>query len=431
MTKTTMGVLTWGALSAALAVAPARAQVASASTAALGMADNYTAVARGLDAVAWNPAALGFPGGPSFVALTVRGTSGLGPVTLGNISQYSNALVPDGVKRDWLGRIVSQGGQNGTGGGEVTWLGLRLGRLALQALSEARALVDVSPGVAELILFGNVGEDGQATDLNLSGSDVNAVAWSTVAASLAQPFALAGGRFSLGVTVKYVVGHGLAMGENSNGLATANPVSVDLSFPLVHTAVEGGAYSMDNGHGIGVDVGASLASGGWTVSAVMQNVTSSFAWNLDQLRYRPLSVSLSQGSATTSTEDMPLASAPMEVQQHIAALAFKPVFAGGIAHSSRALTLSADARLGSANGLLTGPSRQLGAGLELRAIHWLPLRLGGALISMGPDATGWQAGAGLGLDLGPWGLNASALRRSTGRFGESTVLMFSLFSVGH
>jgi hypothetical protein len=266
--------------------------------------------------------------------------------------------------------------------------------------------------------------------MDLSGSELNAFAWSAVGASLGQSFDVEGYRVAVGVTVKYVMGHALALGENSTGVTTHDPLAVDVTFPLVHTNVDGG-YSVDNGHGVGVDVGASLDFEGWTFSGVVQNVTNSFAWDPAMLSYRPLAVSLNQDTATSATDAIAFAAAPASVQERVAALTFEPTFAGGIAYQPNpALLLSADARFTRPDGLLTGASRHMGAGAELRALRWLPIRVGGAMISMGDDAQGWQAGAGLGLDFGGFSMNASALRRDAGRFGQSTVIMVGLFSGG-
>jgi hypothetical protein len=422
-----------GCLALALSAAPAPAQVSSASTAALGMGENYTAAARGIDAVAWNPAALGLLGrGPSFTALAIRGATGLGPVSLGDLSDWSNTLVPAGVKQDWLNRIRTDGGQAGTGGGDVTWLALRLGPLALHASSTARALADVSPGIAELILFGNVGQNGEASRLDLSGSDVDVVAYSAVGASFAQPIVAGRTRLSLGVTVKYVVGHALALGEESSGATTVDPLAVQFSFPLVHTDVENDAYTVDNGHGVGVDVGASLQSGDWTLSGVVQNVTNGFAWDPTRLRYRPLAVALDQDTAMGVTDAMAFAGAPAALQQRIADLTFQPAFAAGVAYQyAPDLLFTADARFASEDGIRAGPVRHIGGGVEFSLVDWLPMRFGGAMVSMGGNADGWQAGAGLGLDLGGWSMSASALRRSVDRFGSSTVVMVKLFGNGH
>jgi hypothetical protein len=410
-----------------------KAQVASANPAALGMGENYTAAARGLDAVAWNPSVLGLsPGRTSFVTLAVRGASGLGPVTLGNLSDYSNVLVPDLVKQAWLSSIIAGGGQAGSGGADITWLGLQLGHFAVQASSSARLIADVSPGTAELILFGNVDANGAATNLDLSGSSLAGLAWSAVGASFSQPIPTDGGFAAVGVTVKYIVGHGMALGRNSTGAALTSPIGVHADFPLVHSDFNSGSFGFNNGHGVGVDVGASLLQGNWTISGVVRNVVNSFAWNPARLSYRPLSIDLSQNQAVTQTDAMVLAAAPAAVQAEIEALAFKPVFAAGLEYRyAPDLRFTADARFSATDGILIEPSRHVGAGLEFLLTDWLPLRLGGAMIAMGENADGWQAGAGFGLNLGPLSLSASAMRQNTGRLGDATIVMISMFGSGH
>lgn len=414
-----------------LLAGPARSQVSSASTAALGMGENYTAAARGLDAVAWNPSSLGLARdrGPSFVALAVRGARGLGPVSLGSFADWSDAVVPVNVKRDWLDRIIAEGGQTGSGGADVTWAALRLGPVAFHASSSARVLTDVSPGVAELILFGNVGEAGETRALDLNGSSLSGWAFSAVGASAAVPIRAGSGAMALGLTVKYVIGHAMALGDNSSGAASTDPVAVALSFPLVHSSFD--AFSFDGGHGVGMDVGASWESGDWTLAGVVQNVVSGFAWDVSKLRYRPLSLSLDASSATTETGDQPLASAPAAVVDRVAALGFEPVFAGGLAwRYAWDLTFTADARFTAEDGLLTGPARHLGGGFEYYVADWFPVRAGAAAISLGEGAGGWQAAGGFGLETGSWTLAASVLRRTAGRFGTTTFVMFSLFGIG-
>jgi hypothetical protein len=239
-----------------------------------------------------------------------------------------------------------------------------------------------------------------------------------------------GGRASFDLTVKYVMGHAMALGDNSSGATTVDPVAVDLAFPLVHTDVEGD-FALDAGSGVGIDLGATIESGDWTIAGVVQNVTNSFAWDATKLRYRPLSVSLDTNEAATETEAMPLGSAPAPVIERVEALRFEPVFGAGVAwRYAWDVTFTADARFGSADGILTGPARHIGGGVEWLVSEWLPLRFGGALVSMGEGADGWQAGGGLGLELGAWSMSASALHRRAGHSGDATMVMVSLFGLG-
>jgi hypothetical protein len=233
------------------------------------------------------------------------------------------------------------------------------------------------------------------------------------------------------VTAKYIVGHGLALGENSTGAAVADPVAINADFPLVHSDFESGNFSVDNGHGFGLDVGASIEQGDWTVSAAVQNVVNTFEWNADRLSFRPLSFTLEQNQAVVETGAMPLTAAPAGIRSRIGELTFKPVVAAGVAwRYAPDLMFTADAHSSATDGLIVGPTRHIGGGFEYRLTDAIPLRLGGAMISMGENADGWQAGGGFGLDLGNWNVAVSALRRSAGRYGDATLVMVSLFGAG-
>jgi hypothetical protein len=421
------------AIVATVTAGPAASQVPSASTPALGLGDNYTAAARGFNAVAWNPAGLGLSGNQaaSLTLLTVRGANGFGPVTLGDVADYSDVVVPVGVKQDWLARITSAGGQTGIGEASATWGAFQIGRVAMHFSTASRAVTDVSPGVAELIMFGNGGTAGAMADMDLSGSSLTAFAYTTAAASVAQPIALPGGRLSLGVTVKWTAGHALAIGENSTGSGTVDPISLRLDFPLVQTTLNPDSIRFDNGNGVGVDVGAGLELGRWTFAAAVQNVHNGFAWRANDLRYRPLALAFTDEATDAETGARAFDEAPAAIRQRIADLGFDPVLAlGAMVRPSERLMLTGDFRRTSDDGMATGPAMHAGAGLQYRLLRWLPLRLGGAFVSMGEDDSGYQAGGGLGLDLGGWNLSASAARRDTGRFGAANVVMVTVFGTG-
>src|SRR5436189_5942357 len=92
----------------------ASAQLVSASAASLALGDNYTALARGFNAVNWNPAGLGMPDNPfmSF-GFAGRGAAGTDRISLSDLSKYSGVTVPNAVLASWLARVPAQGGQKG------------------------------------------------------------------------------------------------------------------------------------------------------------------------------------------------------------------------------------------------------------------------------------------------------------------------------
>lgn len=424
------------AVAAALAVTASGAggQLASPTPAALGLGGNFTALARGYAAPAWNPAGLGREGGPAFsvAALVPGGAFGIGPITLSDLARYEDRVVPTDVKRRWLESIRAEGAQAGAGGFEATWLALQMGPLAIQASTSAAALSDIAPGVAELLLFGNADEAGDPRDLDLGGSSMRASAYSSLGVSWGRAIPLSGpGRLAAGVTVTYTVGHFMAVGSGSRGMATSDPVTVRFDFPMVHTALERDRQDLATGGGFGLDLGAIWEGGPLVLGAALKNVVSGFSWDEDELHYRPLAFDISQDSAVARTDTVPLAQAPPGLRALARDQDFRPALALGAAYDvSETLTLAGDLRVRSDDGILAGETRHLGIGVEWRVLPVLPLRAGVAAISLGEDASGFLLSGGIGLVLGPARLGLSAARRDTA-LGTDTVLMASALAWGY
>lgn len=409
-----------GTAAAAMLVAvPASAQLPSASTAALGMGDNFTAAARGYHAVAWNPAMLGIPNGPdrSIILGQLGVHAGLGPVTLGELDAFEGAVVDMATRRRWLERIQADGGESGTGGADVTWLAAQAGRFAVQVSSVGRAAAELSPGAAELFLFGNAGhDDGRPRAIDIDDSELHGSAVTTAALSYAQPFVTAAGVFSFGATVKYTLGHAMLLGENQGSRITADPV-IDLRFPIVSTRRAG---ERDNGTGVGLDMGAAFTRGDVTIAATVHNVVNTFEWNTRNLVYRPGTALLDGTRHETSFEETAFAQAPAELRSRVADLKYRPVFRAGIAWTaSEKLLLTADVHSKSGDATLTpGPKFHAGGGAQYRLLPFMLVRAGGAVIT-----DGFQVGGGLGLELGPVSLHGSLARR-----GDETITMLTLLS---
>jgi hypothetical protein len=115
------------AIVSSAAVSSARAQLPNASAAAFGMAGNFTAVAKGYEAVAWNAATLAMPGRPSFsLGLGIAGgNAGLDPVDVSALNEFSGLTVDFDTRLAWLDKARLAGGERARLDGGVTWLGLR------------------------------------------------------------------------------------------------------------------------------------------------------------------------------------------------------------------------------------------------------------------------------------------------------------------
>jgi hypothetical protein len=402
---------------------PAGAQVSTLSAPAIGMGENFSARAIGYHAVAWNPAMLGTRANArmSFVTLGAQGIQGLDPVTLSELNTYQDELVPETVKREWLDRITSQGGQSGTGGADLTWLGFQFGPAALHFSTTAGVRGTVSPGIAELLMFGNVAPDGTGKDLDLGGSIVRSHGFSAFGASFGHPIELGEGRLSLGITATYILGHVTAWGDQSTGATSDDPLGVHLSFPFVY--VEDG-YSANAGNGFGIDLGAAYEFGMWTVAASLRNAVNTFAWDESRLIYRPFAVHFDEDEQSFDVEEQPFSAAPLRVREAVAEETFRPMFGAGMAAQVRPdVIVTADLRAGSSRGIVTAPTTHVGMGAEWTPTAWLQVRAGGAYVALGEEVSGVQFGTGVGFLFGPMNLSLSVARRSTD-LGIDTMLSF-------
>ncbi|HEX9107040.1 MAG TPA: DUF5723 family protein [Longimicrobiales bacterium] len=412
------------ALGGVIAPAPATAQLPSASTAALGLADNYTAAARGYNAIAWNPANLALSGNPgaSLAFFPVRAVAGLGPVNLGDIKSWGGKVVPIDVRNTWFQRIQSSGHEKGDAGADLTIAALQVGPVGFQLSSSLHGTANLTPDAAKLALFGNA-PNGQAGSFNLQDSRVNGAWTSTAAVSLAHAFpAGPGAKLSLGVAGKYTIGHVLAYGQDRGSSLTANPIVINLNFPVISTDT---SSLFNNGSGLGLDLGAAYEAGKLTLSGALQNVFNSFKWQQSKLTYRPAAAFFNGDSSSAgSFEIEPMSRAPASLVSAVTDLKYKPVVLAGAAYRvNPRFVVDADfhQRLGD-GGMQFGPKTQLGAGAEYRILSFIPLRAGVAYVTGGS-----QFGGGVGLDLGTFSMNASIAHRSD-EIGTSTISMVTLIS---
>lgn len=380
----------------------------NASSAAAGMGGNYTAVARNFNAAAWNPANLGLPGNSRFsIALSPQVGMGTGPVTLADFKEYEGRIVPAAIRRSWLQKIADNGGQHLGGEIDLTPIALSFGPVALSTTTSLRANGSIPRAMAELLFFGNAGRTGSPADYEFSDLEFDANATTTVAAAYGRKLASVPllGDFAVGVTGKYIVGHGMASMRDNGSTVTSVPVQVNLDAPMVLT--DTGSYS--NGSGLGLDVGAAWSVGNFRAGAVVQNLINTFAWKTDNLYYVPVRATF-DGNVSNAVVDgiLPISTAPADLRERLTARVndakVKPTLALGGAYTGfRSLTLTADIRQRFGDGLELGPRTQIGAGAELRVIPFVPIRAGITGLT-----GGMRYSAGLGLEFGVVNFQASA-----------------------
>ena len=407
------------------------AQQVGSSVPAAGMDNNYVAMGQGKDAVAFNPAMLGISGNPhfSFNLLAPSGTAGLAPVSWNDFAQYakSNDSIPASVRHSWLDRVTAKNGETGNESASMNWLGLSVGPVALSVSTTETMQMTLNPDMFQALMFGNAGNTGALQNLAFSGSNMHVAAFTTAAASYGYSFGhtkaflgLPDGQSSVGVTVKYVMGNFLLMGQDAGSTVTGNAVNVN--FPIVMTNVNndstgsGGSGNSNSsasnavtkgGSGMGLDVGYAWRGDKLTISVVVQNLFNSFKWDVTQLESRQGTALFNTDSSSSNFNSAAYSAAPQSLQQAVKEYTFKPAFLAGVAYKlNRVTTVTGDfhQQFGDNTSILIGPKTQLGGGVEFRGVPFFPLHAGLSYVT-----GGYQATAGIGIGLGPVQLGIAGL----------------------
>ena len=422
---TTMRTYTLVVATLGFLVAPVTAQLPQASATALGLGFNTTASARGFAALANNPAGLSMDDGPGFslAVAAVAVETGLGPITLRDLVDYEGQLVPDAVKSEWIQRVAESGSQAGTIGAGATPVAFSIGSLGFQLSAQVGGEVNLGPDAVELLLFGNAGRTGSAGDYDLEGSSLDAFVLST--AAVGYGFQVSP-QLHLGVTGKYTIGSGLVVGRDAGSVLQSDPLLAQIEFPVLFTDFEDefgnerdGAFN--NGSGLGLDVGAIWVGPSLTVGATIQNLISTFEWDLAGFSYTPGQAVFDGEDGESNFDEFPADAAPQVLLTAAEELTLKPAFAVGVQlEATSLLRVTADLRKRTSGGLSVGPDFHLGAGAELRALPFLPVRAHLAKVSEGV-----QVGGGASLVLGPVNLSGGIALR-TGDVGDATLGMVTL-----
>ena len=424
----------WTAIGVALGVLlcgqPAVGQVPGASPATLGTAQNYMVLARGYAAIGLNPAGLGMAGAEGFTLalFPTQVSQSMEPLGISAFLDYEGEVIPASVKEDWLQQITDAGGQTGTGTVEFTPIALSIDRLGIQFSTLASASTNLNPDVAELLFFGNSGRTGTPGDFDLSGAQLTGYAVSTIAISLGFPLSrrwVPGVEqgFAIGGTVKHSWGHALVHAENREGILGADPVVGRIEFPMIYSSRDSDYWS--GGSGLGLDVGVSWKRDSWALAGVVQNLVNGFGWELREMSYRRGRIYVDRDSRQAIYEEWSGEFASEMMKDRVKDLTFNPTLSAGAAYSGfEDVTITAEIRQRTGDGLETGPKSHFGMGLQYFATPTVPIYAGAAVIT-----DGFQAGGGFGLTLGRVQVGASALFRQ-GDVANSLLGMVGISVLG-
>ena len=274
----------------AMGLAPSHlfAQFGPVDPGQMGTAFTSGAFARGWEAVGVNPAALGLPhrprGSVAIPTFALRQT--LRPVGFRDVTAFQGTPIPRAEREAWIRHIDSAGGQEGSGSAQVAGLSGSWGTVGFQHATTAWADARLNPAAAELLLFGNAGRTGEPGDFALEGSRLDLGAFSTFSVAAALPLVSDGEGsrgLALGVGLRFLVAHGLVMARDLGSLVGADPVAVELNFPLVTPA--GRSMGWERGRGVGLDLGSAWSAGPWTGFLTVQDAVNTFGWDLAQMEF--------------------------------------------------------------------------------------------------------------------------------------------------
>lgn len=433
MTSLTLRCLA-AAIAATVIPAASRAQLPNASAAAHAMGGNFTAIARGYEAVAWNPANLAAVGRPFFsIGLGIVGGSiGLDPVDFRALHKFSGIEVDEATKTLWIEQARLSGGQHGRFDGGVTPIAFSLGPVGVQFGGTTYLNATLSPEAWEAMLAGNTWDtNGEAKPIDLTGTSVRGGVTSAGALSFATglPLRFTGGalsneRLSIGITGKYVMGNGLVIAQDV-GSVLGTGTELEFQFPMI---VPDSNYNGTLGNGVGADIGLAWSGGAWRAGILAENVFNTFQWDTTVLASISGVGYFSLDSSSTDFETQsPFSAAPAALRELVVNQRFFPAITIGAAFkpmSSMTLTADMKTTLGGDDAIVIGPKSRMGLGMEWRVLSFLPLRAGVASVT-----DGWQAGAGFGLRLLGYELGLSTSIRRRGTANESGV-MLGLVGIG-
>lgn len=411
-----------------LAPASLTAQVPGAVTRALGMGGAYTALARGYEAVAWNPAMLAATGRPGVSIALPQAATELGSNTYGfsDFRTYANRTLSDADKQDLLNRITADDSvlRLRTVAGVIP-IALSIGPFALSLSTAGDMDMTIGRDAVELALLGNAARSDPGEFFTAAGASARGWAVTTLAGSFAQAFRLPMGRLALGVTYKRITGHFIGRAAETASSFAVNPTfQVTAAGHAIYTSYPdnydpsgfGDIFGGDAkaGSGFGVDVGGVLQLGGrrLTLSAVLVNALGSMEWDPARFRYDRVAFVVQETGGTlvdsevrTSLEGSAIsgdAGARALRDEVLANSDFSRYIRGGAAWRWGALSVAGDVLVRLTEGLDRVPAKQVAGGAEYRLLGFLPLR-GGVATDL---ANTLMVSAGTGLSL--FGVNVDA-----------------------
>ena len=390
------------------------AQIGISNPRSVAMGGAYTALARGVDAPAWNPANLALQSKKKYdfnlfsIGVGFHNNS----FNKGHYDLYNGSYLTDQDKQDILASIPAEG-LRGNFDTEVQAFGMCFGNLALTASGFGSSDFLLSKDIMDLVLNGN--------DIDrvyeIGATDGEGYGLSSFALSVGIPFPMPlFKQFALGVSAKYL--RGFAYGKVAEASST---MITDIDG--VHGS---GRVVIDHalgGSGLAFDFGAAaMLNSRWSLSVGVANAINSVKWSNDTKRF---TYTFSADSISVeSIEDTDIDSVYRDSEETADIESFStsvpPQLRIGLARISKRLTFAFDYEQGLKKGVGISTAPRLAFGTELRLIGFLPLRAG---IAAGGDR-GLSTSAGFALDFSVFSWDFAVASRDGAFSSKGLTLAF-------
>jgi len=280
------------ALAVSLVAAGRLAAQAPGTVRALGLGDASVALATGYEAGLYNPAGLAV----EVVDLTAFGLRAgllLGPGGFRSLRGAGSHLDP-AEKAALLEAVRRAGGASAALDAGVHLLGIAARGFALNVGTVGRARGAVPPALMELVLYGNVGQGGDADGFTFDGAGARGHVVTTVSLSHGRALPLGvPGEVSIGATARYGRVHAWADLRDEGSRILNDPVDARAS---------GSVLEARGGSVYGLDLGLRWGRGEWAARLLVRDLFAGHRIDRDGAALRTLvgTASLEEGTHSTT-----------------------------------------------------------------------------------------------------------------------------------
>ena len=235
----------------------------------LSMARAFTAVARCVDAVIWNPANLAMPERPPVSFMLAGAGFQIGNMTFSKSSydKYNGKYLTDTDVADILSEVPEDGFKL-IADSDVRAIGFSMGPFAITTNAVAVSDLSLSKDYMRILLEGiQINKN-----YDIGNNSGEAIGYSSITASYAVPVSFPFfRRIYIGTNVSYLIGLGYAEVMESYGNLYNSGWEVSGSGGVKARYAQGGA-------GFAVDLGLATIKNGWYFGLMLRNATSNIKW---------------------------------------------------------------------------------------------------------------------------------------------------------